>query len=74
MEAVSGCGESISHKASDSDHQEMVRVMVGPLMAFLKTSPKFSGGRAAVAAAKAAAALRGSALPEPNAAYKVGLR
>lgn len=48
MEAVSGCGESISHKASDSDHQEMVRVMVGPLMAFLKTSPKFSGGRAAV--------------------------
>lgn len=70
MEAVSGCGESISHKASDSDHQEMVRVMVGPLMAFLKTSPKFSGGRAAAAAA----ALRESALPEPNAAYKVGLR
>lgn len=44
MEAVSGCGESISHKASDSDHQEMVRVMVGPLMAFLKTSPKFRVG------------------------------
>lgn len=45
METVSGWGESISHKASASDHQEMVRVMAGLLMAFLKTSPKFCVGR-----------------------------
>lgn len=43
METVSGWGESISHKASASDHQEMVRVMAGLLMVFLKTS--FGVGR-----------------------------
>lgn len=45
METVSGWGESISNKATASDHQELVRVMAGLLMAFLKTSPKFSMGR-----------------------------
>lgn len=40
METVSGWQESISHKASDSDHQEMVRMMVVLLMVFLKTIPK----------------------------------
>lgn len=45
METVSGWGESISHKASASDHQEMVRVMARLLMVFLKTSPKFCVGR-----------------------------
>lgn len=45
METVSGWGESISHKASAADHQEMVRVMAGLLMVFLKTFPKFCVGR-----------------------------
>lgn len=45
METVSGWGESISHKASASDHQEMVRVMAGLLMAFLKTFSKFCAWR-----------------------------
>lgn len=45
METVSGWGESISHKASASDHQEMVRVMARLLTVFLKTSPKLSAGR-----------------------------
>jgi len=44
METVSGWEESISHKASASDHQEMVRVMAGLLMAFLKTYPSFVWG------------------------------
>lgn len=43
METVYGWGESISNKATASDHQELVRVMAGLL--FLKTSPKFYVGR-----------------------------